>query len=74
MTIVEAVTAATDRMAADMPPLHETIDTDALDALLNRQSSSVAVSFRYADADVSIKGNGTLEIEVGGYPFEENNE
>lgn len=67
MTIVEVVAAATDRETTDLPPLQETIDADALDTLLESQSSSVAVSFRYADTGVSVNGEGSIEVRVDGH-------
>lgn len=66
LTIVEAVAAATDREMTDLPPLYDTIDADALDTLVNGESSSVAVSFQYADTEVTVGGNGSIEIQVGG--------
>jgi hypothetical protein len=62
--IVEAVSAATGRPTAELPPLQETIDTDALNALLNGQPSAVTVSFRYAGTVVSVSGNDTVEVRV----------
>lgn len=65
MGLVEAVAAATDRTTTDLPPLQQSIDPDALDALLTgNQSSAVSISFRYADAAVSIHRNGSIEIQV----------
>jgi len=69
--VVEAVAAATDRPTTELPPLQKTLDADALDALLNRQSSSATVSFRYADTAVSVSGNGSIEVHVDGGPSEE---
>lgn len=70
MMIVEAVAAATDRAMTDLPPLYDTVDADALDALLNGQSSSVTISFQYADTDVTVNGNGSIEIQVDRDPQE----
>ena len=64
VTIVEAVSAATDRATTDLPPLQDAIESDALDALLNGPSSSVVVSFRYADTGVTVNGNGNVSIEI----------
>jgi hypothetical protein len=69
--VVEAVAAATDRPTTELPPLQKTLDADALDALLNGQSSSATVSFRYADTAVSVSGNGSIEVHVDGGPSEE---
>lgn len=70
--VVEAVAAATDRKTTDLSPLQETIDTDALDTLLDGQTSSVAVSFRYADTGVTVTGDGSIEVRVDGRLQQEN--
>ena len=72
--VVKAVAAATDRRTTELPPLQKTLDADALDTLLNGQSSSVTVSFRYADTAVSVSENGSIEVHVDGDPREEDNE
>lgn len=43
----------TPRMAEHLPALHETLDTDALDALF-RTSPPLSVSFRYTDYHVQL--------------------
>jgi len=53
--VARSVAAATDRVVVDLPPLYETIDTDALDHLFDR-GARVAVSFRYAGCDVTVTG------------------
>lgn len=63
--IIEAVAAATGRTTTDLPRLQETVDADALDALLTG-GSSVAVSFWYADTCVSVDGDGTIGVQVDG--------
>ena len=74
--IVEAVAAATDRLTTELPPLQNTLDGDALDALLDGRpsSASVTVSFRYADTAVSVSENGSMDVRVDGDPGEEANE
>jgi hypothetical protein len=62
--IVEAVAAATDRPATELPPLQNALDGDALDALLDGRPSSVTVSFRYADTAVSVSENGSIEVRI----------
>ena len=67
VALVEAVAAATDRMATDLPSLQQAVDPAALDALLTgNQSSAVSLSLRYADTAVSIHSNGSIEIQVDG--------
>jgi hypothetical protein len=63
-SIVEAVAAATDRQPTDLPTLDTYVDGDALDALLCRGSSSVTVSFEYADCVVVARGDGTVRVTV----------
>ncbi|WP_233563554.1 HalOD1 output domain-containing protein [Haloarcula sp. Atlit-7R] len=70
MAIVGAVAAATNRETTGLPPLQETIEADALNALFDGQSSSVAVSFQYADTDVSVTGDGSIEVRVDGHSRE----
>ncbi|WP_254839098.1 HalOD1 output domain-containing protein [Natronomonas marina] len=68
VTLVEAVAAATGRRTTDLPPLHGTVDTDALDTLLDGRSSSVTVSFRYAGTGVTVTSNGSVEIRIDDPP------
>jgi len=70
--VVEAVAAATGLYMTELPPLQKTLDADALDTLLNGQSSSVTVSFRYADTAVSVSENGSIEVHVDRDLREEN--
>ncbi|WP_233563501.1 HalOD1 output domain-containing protein [Haloarcula sp. Atlit-7R] len=70
MAIVGAVAAATNQETTDLPPLQETIEADALDTLLDGQSSSVAASFQYAGTDVSVTGDGSIEVRADGQPRE----
>lgn len=71
VTIIEAVAAATDRLATDLPPLHGCIDPDALNTLLTRGSTSAHISFTYAGSTVSVKENGTLEIRIPDVPVDD---
>ena len=64
VAVVEAVAAATDRTPTGLPPLQNTLDTDALNALLTREAASVTVSFQYAGAIVSVRGDGGIKIRM----------
>lgn len=65
VTIVEAVAAATNRTATDLPPLQQSIDPDALDTLVtHRSDAGTTVSFRYAGTVVVVEGDGAIEISV----------
>lgn len=72
--IVEAVAAATDREPGVLPPLYESVDVDALDALVTKRSAdangTVRVSFSYATVTVSVDSDGRLELQPDGAAHE----
>lgn len=45
----------------DLPPLYNTIDTDALDAVVETVPTG-SVQFRYADYFVTVYGDGSIEV------------
>ena len=61
-TIVLAVAAVTDVEPVDLPNLTESIDPDALDALLSDGTDSVTVSFTYADCEITVDSGRSLSI------------
>ena len=65
VAVVEAVAAATDRTPTELPLLQNTLDTDALNALLTGETASVTISFQYAGVIVSASGDGSIKIRVG---------
>lgn len=52
--VVEAVATVTDRSLVEAPPLYDTLDPDALDAMVARGDSRVRVRFTYEDHDVTV--------------------
>lgn len=58
LAIVEAVADATDRDPTDLPPLAETADPDAIDAILTSTDpdAGLYLSFRYAGVTVAVEG------------------
>lgn len=57
-----------DVEASTLPPLHEVVDPDALDALVESTgpavtAGDVAVSFRYAGHDVVVDGEGDVHVD-----------
>ena len=64
VAVVEAVAAATDRTPTGLPLLQNTLDPDALNALLTREAASVTVSFQYAGTIVSVSGDGDIKIHL----------
>lgn len=64
--IVEAVAAETGRDAIELPPLHDYVDSDAVDSLLATDANadaSLHLEFSYADALVTVRGDGSVEVE-----------
>ncbi|WP_424008914.1 HalOD1 output domain-containing protein [Haloferax denitrificans] len=73
--VSEAVAAAVDkhtRRDADLPPLTEHVDTDALDALFGRDTpgaprvSGASLEFAYADLVVTVESVGRIEVRDAG--------
>jgi len=60
--VVLSVADYTDRHPTDLPLLSTAVDPDALDALLDARGESVAISFSYADCEVSLRGDGKLTV------------
>lgn len=55
-----ADTTATDPL--ELPPLYETIDPDALDALVEDMTSGT-ISFSYIGRDITVHSDGTVTID-----------
>ena len=70
VAVVEAVAAATDRTPTGLPLLQNTLDPDALNALLTRGAASVTISFQYAGVIVSASGDGSIKIRIDKDPIE----
>ena len=67
--VVEAIARREDISATELsPPLYDVIDTDALDALLSRESTlennSVRISFEYQGYDVSVESGSVVEVSL----------
>lgn len=80
MAVVDAVAAVSDLPSAEespdgdpdgetLPPLYETIDPDALDAVFDRSATgpgaATTLAFTYAGYDVRIDADGVTTITVG---------
>ena len=71
--IVEAIAEATERDPTALPPLHHSVDSDALDTLLTRgmqRGEHVHLSFTYDGVLVSVGSDGTLSIRANGTTHE----
>lgn len=70
--IVDAVAAITDTPRTDIRPLYTIVDPDALDRLFrptsteNRRESESRLSFTLNDCEVTIYGDGWIEIQLPG--------
>ena len=60
--IVEAIAEEEGVDAVELPPLGETLDTDALEALVG-SGGDVTISFEYAGYRVGVDSRGTVTIE-----------
>jgi hypothetical protein len=64
--VISAVGEAADTDPLDIEPLHNTVDTDALDALLSSHSARNGdrhVSFSYHGHDVTVSSYGTITVQ-----------
>lgn len=65
MAILDAVADATGRDPLELPPIYETVDPEALDALLGGSTfadSSLAVRFEYAGFVVIARSDGEVIV------------
>lgn len=67
--VVEAIARREGISATEQsPPLYNVVDTDALDALLSKNSTlenrSIEVSFEYQGYDVSVESGDVVEVSL----------
>lgn len=60
--IAEAVSTTRQRPDDDLPDLEDAVDVEAIHTLVTRPGDRVAVSFTYADAWVTVRDNGRIEV------------
>ena len=62
--VVELAAEATDTDPLDLPVLHESVDTDALDALFGDEGppEGVTVTFGYGPVEVTIESGSHIEV------------
>lgn len=60
--IVEAVADVTGTEPMALPPLQQSIDVDAMNALLRTADDELVLSIAYADRVVVIDGGGTISV------------
>lgn len=62
--VVEALADAADTEAAELEPLYNVVDPDALDQLLRSASNAdVCVEFEYGESLVEVRSDGTVTID-----------
>lgn len=65
MAVVAAVSEVTETDPMELRPLHETVDTDALDALMSgpaADSDATAVTLDVAAYTVTVSGDGEIDV------------
>lgn len=65
VAVVEAVSDATDTDPTAGPPLHDFVDTDALNSLLtdpNSDPETVRLAFYYQGHEITVVGDGTVYV------------
>lgn len=65
VAIVETVAAVTGHNVVDMPPLYETVDSEALSELVTAPKSGeqpIEVTFSYQDCRVAVSNRGTVAV------------
>ncbi|GGN88140.1 MULTISPECIES: HalOD1 output domain-containing protein [Haloarcula] len=62
IAIVDALTDIRHCSTADLEPLYDTLDTDALDALVESAESSVQVRFSLDGFGVLVSSTGRIEV------------
>ncbi len=64
--VVEAVSRATDQRATDLPPLHDAVETDALNVLLSDDDrstdASFSIAFSYAHHRITAAADGEVVV------------
>ena len=62
-TVVLALAEVTGIEPTDMLPLAGTVDPDALDSHVRYNDNDIAVSFEFHGYDVTVRGDGLIELE-----------
>lgn len=60
--VVRTVAETTETDPLELPPLYETIDPDALDALVEDMEAGT-ISFPYVGHEITVNSDGTVTIE-----------
>ena len=60
--VIQAVATTTGTDPLELPPLYETVDPDALDALVEDMTTGT-ISFTYTGRDILVHSDGTVTID-----------
>lgn len=60
--IVRTVADETDRDPLEMPALHDAVDPDGLEMLVEGMSEG-AIAFTYADRSITVRADGDVDVE-----------
>lgn len=61
--IVHAVAVAVDADPLSIEPLYESVDPDAVEALVRHGGRTVTVSFEHHGVPLEVRGDGTIRVE-----------
>lgn len=64
-TVILAVSSLTDTAPDDLPPLFETVDPDALDALFQQPRSAGHVAFQYYGHRIEVNADNVIRVYSG---------
>lgn len=68
--VANAVADAEGRDPIDLPPLHNVIETDALDALFDpdqtAETAPIELCFCYSESIVTVHGDGSIDVSQRG--------
>lgn len=66
--VIACVAALTDVSPKDLPPLTDSVDPDALDALIvSATGEDCVIVFLFAGTRVSVSGNGDVSVSLTQY-------
>lgn len=60
--VVQKVASQEDVPPTDLPSLYQTIDPDALNAIVQSMSDDGVVTFQYTGCSVSVNGDGIVSV------------
>lgn len=62
--VTNAVATATNRSETELPPLYETVDSEALGTVLETGNPGTRFVFAYAGVRVTLVADGTIAIDT----------